>query len=84
MEFIAANAKGAKCRLRSSQRRNPHGDTRRCGGFCDVRIIRERMGAIDTKSLFGGFLVGTEWPNPEFDGLTIPCKVGVHVGDGHG
>lgn len=42
------------------------------------------MSAIATSALLGWFLVGTEWPNPEFNGLTAVSVVRVHVGDGDG
>ena len=52
--------------------------------MCGTHNIRGRMSAIATRALLGWFLVGTEWPNPEFDGLAAPCQVCVHIGDSHG
>jgi hypothetical protein len=85
MGFIVANAKGAKFQLPVRVGINAHCTIWCSGRFCAVRInIGGRMRAITTSTLFGGFLVGAEWPNPEFDGLTIVGAVCVHIGDGHG
>jgi len=83
MEFIGANAKGAKFQLPFRMCMNPHCAIWRSGDFlCGTQNIGGRMSAIATSVLLGRFLVGTEWPNPEFDGLTALCQVGVLVYDG--
>ena len=85
MGFIVANAKGAKFQLPFRVCMNPHCAIWRSGDFlCGTHNIRGRMSAIATSALLGWFLVGTEWPNPEFNGLTAVSVVRVHVGDGDG
>ncbi len=85
MGFIVANAKGAKFQLPFRVCINAHCTIWCSGRFvCGTHNIRGRMRAITTSALFGGFLIGTEWPNPEFDGLTVLCQVCIHIGDGHG
>ena len=85
MGFIVANAKGAKFQLPFRVCINAHCTIWCSGRFvCGTHKYRRAYERYCLSALFGWFLVGTEWPNPEFDGLAAPCQVCVHIGDGHG